>query len=71
MKNLEALKAVYVALGGSTDSFTAKTNAEAIAAIATVIPTATAAELPKVTASNNGQVLTVKSGKWAAADLPS
>jgi hypothetical protein len=71
MKNLEALKLVYTALGGSADSFTAKTNAEAIAAIATVIPTATAAELPKVTSSNNGQVLTVKSGKWAAADLPS
>lgn len=71
MKNLEALKLVYTALGGSADSFTAKTNAEAIAAIATVIPTATAAELPAVTASNNGQVLTVKSGKWAAADLPS
>lgn len=71
MTNLEALKLVYTALGGSADNFTAKTNAEAIAAIATVIPTATAAELPKVTASNNGQVLTVKSGKWAAADLPS
>lgn len=71
MKNLEALKLVYVALGGSAGSFTAKTNAEAIAAIATVIPTATAAELPTVTASNNGQVLTVKSGKWEAADLPS
>lgn len=68
--NLAGLKAIYVALGGSADSFTATTNAEALAAIATVIPTATAAELPAVTASNNGQVLTVKSGKWAAAALP-
>lgn len=71
MTNVEALKEVYVALGGSAEAFTAETNNEAIHLISTVIAAAIAPELPTVTASNNGQVLTVKSGKWAAADLPS
>ena len=38
--------------------------------IAIVAASATAAELPKVTSSNNGQVLTVDGGKWKAKDLP-
>lgn len=71
MTNVQALKEVYVALGGVATNFNAKTNDEAIHLIATVIAAAIAPELPAVTASNNGQVLTVKSGKWAAADLPS
>ena len=33
--------------------------------IATVAATATAPELPKVTAADNGKVLKVASGKWA------
>lgn len=71
MTNVQALKEVYVALGGSADDFNAITNDHAIHLIATVIAAAIAPELPAVTSSNNGQVLTVKSGKWAAADLPS
>jgi len=71
MTNVEALKEVYVALGGTATNFNARTNDEAIHLISTVIAAAIAPELPTVTASNNGQVLTVKSGKWAAADLPS
>lgn len=71
MTNVQALKEVYVALGGSADDFNAITNDQAIHLIATVIAAAIAPELPAVTASNNGQVLTVESGKWAAADLPS
>lgn len=70
MTNLEALKALYTALGGSADDFTATTNADAIYQIAQVVPTAIAAELPSVTSSNNGQVLTVVSGKWKNAALP-
>lgn len=68
--NVEALKEVYVALGGSADSFTATTNNEAIHLISTVIASAIAAELPKVTSSDNGKVLTVDGGKWKAKALP-
>lgn len=71
MTNVEALKEVYVALGGNAEDFTAETNDEAIHLISTVIAAAIAPELPEVKAANNGQVLTVVSGKWAAANLPS
>ena len=71
MTNVEALKALYVALGGSAaDVADMTTSAEVISALATIVPTAIAAELPKVTASDNGKVLTVVSGKWAKAALP-
>ena len=75
MTNLEALKAVLTALGGNPATLPAgATNADVIAAIATaaasVTEAATTAELPKVTSSNNGQVLTVDGGKWKAKDLP-
>ncbi len=65
MTNVEALKTLYVALGGSADDFTATTNADAIALIATVVTTATAAELPTVTSADNGKVLKVVDGAWA------
>ena len=74
MTTVEALKALYVALGGSANSFTATTIADAIAQVAvvagTVATAATTQELPKVTSSNNGQVLTVDGGKWKAKALP-
>ena len=74
MTNLEALKALYAALGGSDPIPADATNADVIAKIATaaaaVTEAATTQELPKVTASNNGQVLTVDGGKWKAKDLP-
>lgn len=71
-KTIDALKALYVALGGSADDVADITIIpEMINAIATVAATATAAELPKVTSSNNGQVLTVDGGKWKAKALPS
>lgn len=66
MTNVEALKAVYTALGGDADDVAdITTTAEMISAIATVIPTATASELPKVSATDNGSVLKVVDGKWA------
>lgn len=65
MTNVEALKTLYVALGGSADDFTATTNADAIALIATVAATAVAPELPKVAAKDNGKVLKVVDGAWA------
>ena len=58
MTNVEALKAVYTALGGDEEDVAAMTtSADVIAAIATVIPTATASELPEVSATDNGSVL--------------
>ena len=68
---VKALKAIYVALGGSADDVANITLIpDMLNKIAIVAATATAAELPKVTSSNNGQVLTVDGGKWKAKDLP-
>ncbi len=71
MTNVEALKQLYVDLGGKASDFTAETIADAIILIGTAAKGATSAELPKVTSSDNGKVLTVVSGKWQKADLPS
>lgn len=69
---VDALKALYVALGGTASDVAEITLIpDMINAIATVAATATAAELPAVTSSNNGQVLTVDGGKWKAKALPS
>ena len=69
---VKALKAIYVALGGNANDVKNITLIpDMLNKIATVAATATAAELPKVTSSNNGQVLTVDGGKWKAKDLPS
>lgn len=70
-KTIDALKALYVALGGTaSDVADIVIIPDMINAIATVVPTALAAELPKVSSSDNGKVLTVVSGKWAKAALP-
>lgn len=70
MTNVEALKALYKALGGDeTDVAEITTTADMIAAIATVA--ASTIELPAVTGADNGDVLTVVSGKWAKATIPS
>ena len=69
---VKALKAIYVALGGNaSDVANITLIPDMLNKIAIVAATATATELPKVTSSNNGQVLTVDSGKWKAKDLPS
>lgn len=68
---VEALRAVYVALGGdSADVADIVTTPEMITKIATLITSGATAELPAVTTANNGQVLTVVSGEWKAAALP-
>ena len=71
MTNVQALKEVYVALGGYADDLKAKTNDEAIHLISTVVASGIASVLPKVSSANNGQVLTVVSVKWKNASLPS
>lgn len=65
-QTVDALKALYVALGGSAEDV-ADVNLipDMINAIATVAATATAPELPEVTASDNGKVLKVANGKWS------
>ena len=69
---VKALKAIYVALGGNANDVANITLIpDMLNKIAIVAATATAAELPTVTSSNNGQVLTVDGGKWKAKDLPS
>lgn len=68
---VNALKALYVALGGTAaDVADVTLIPDMINAIAVVAASATAAELPKVTSANNGQVLTVDGGKWKAKALP-
>lgn len=68
---LDALRNLYVALGGSADDVANLVIIpDLINAIATQAATATGAELPSVTSSDNGKVLTVVSGKWAKAALP-
>lgn len=69
---IDALRNLYVALGGTaSDVADLVIIPDLINAIATQAATATASELPKVTSTDNGKVLTVVSGKWAKADLPS
>lgn len=74
--NLEQSKAIYAALGGTpADVADLTDNAAVLAQIALqaalVASAASATELPAVKAADNGKVLTVVNGKWAAADLPS
>lgn len=73
--NLDQLKAIYVALGGTAaDVADLTANAAVLAQIAVqaavVATAATTAELPAVKTADNGKVLTVVNGKWAAAALP-
>ena len=71
MTTVEALKDLYVALGGDASDVANITTNDAIAeALAAIAPTAIASVLPKVTSSDNGKVLMVVSGKWQKANLP-
>ena len=61
----EALKELYVALGGSADDVAnMSTNPELIAKIATIAGSG----LPAVSATDNGDVLTVVDGAWGKAE---
>ena len=67
MTNVDALKALYKALGGDAASVAGiTTTAEMIDAITAIIADAIkAAALPEVTTENNGAVLKVVGGEWA------
>lgn len=61
-----ALQNLYVALGGDADDVANITIIpDMINAIATQAEKAVAAELPEVSATDNGSVLKVANGKWA------
>lgn len=67
---IDALKALYVALGGDADDVADLVIIpDLIAAIADkvedVVEAANAKELPEVSATDNGKVLKVADGKWA------
>lgn len=71
MTNVEAFKALYVAFGGTAADVADMTETSAVVnALASLVGSGATAELPKVTSSDNGKVLTVVSGKWAKAALP-
>ena len=71
MFTVDALYALYVALGGDVADINTKTTIpECINEIATLIAGGALKELPKVTSSDNGKVLSVVNGKWAKADAP-
>ena len=79
MNTIEALKALYVAFGGAlTDTYEDIADGAAVS-LYVVIPdmiqalaklAAAKGELPEVSDADNGKVLTVVGGEWAAADLP-
>lgn len=80
--NVEALKNLYKAFGGQlTDTYSDiaggipvsqySLSADVINACAKKAPSGGGAELPEVSGANNGQVLTVVEGEWAAAAIPS
>lgn len=65
---VNALKELYAALGGTAaDVASIDSTAEMISAIADHVGSGGAAELPTVTADDNGKVLTVVNGEWTAA----
>lgn len=68
---IQALTNLYTALGGDADDVAdISIIPDMINAITTLVSSGATAELPEVSATNNGQVLTVVSGEWAAANLP-
>ena len=69
--NVEALKGLYVVLGGDVDDVKDITLiSDMITEIAKIASTI-GIELPAVTSEDNGKVLTVVEGKWAKASIPS
>ncbi len=68
MGNVEALKALYVAMGGDpADVENLSLNPEIILALADVVTNITANLLPEVTDADDGKSLVVADGKWTVA----
>jgi hypothetical protein len=69
MTKVTALRALYAALGGeSADAAVLGTEAELIYAVAEAVDELLAGgTLPEVSADDNGKLLKVVDGEWAAA----
>jgi hypothetical protein len=67
--NITALQGLYVVLGGDIEDVeNINTIPEMIKAISTVASGVAAATLPEVTAEDDGKILKVVDGAWAAAE---
>ena len=67
--NITALQGLYVALGGDIEDVeNLNTIPDMINAIATVATGVVGATLPAVTAEDDGKILKVVDGAWAAAE---
>ena len=67
-RNVTALKALYVALGGSADTVANVSTIDGmINAIATIATAGLPGTLPKVTTTENGKIMKVVAGKWELA----
>lgn len=65
-QTVDALRALYVAMGGDADTVASLTLIpDIINAIATLVTSGSTATLPAVTATDNGKVLKVTDGAWA------
>lgn len=65
-QTVDALRALYVAMGGDADTVASLTLIpDIINAIATLVTSGSTATLPAVTAADNGKVLKVTDGAWA------
>lgn len=67
MTTVAALKALYVALGGDADAVADMVIIPDVISAITTLISAGGGILPKVSATDNGDVLTVVEGAWAAA----
>lgn len=67
--NVEALKALYEALGGDPSEVTEESTIPGMIMQLAGVAGSTV-ELPKVKNTDNGDVLTVVSGKWEKAEIP-
>ena len=68
-KTIDALRNLYVALGGDLDDVSDLVIIpDMINAIAALIASGATAELPEVTADDNGKVLKVADGAWGVGD---
>lgn len=66
-QTVDALRVLYVAMGGDADTVASLTLIpDIINAIAALVTSGSTATLPAVTAADNGKVLKVTDGAWAA-----